>query len=188
MSDAPERRRRRVDDSAAAASTTGAAEAAVAPDASPDLMGVDAALGAPAAAFRPPVVEPPSADVVAASPAPRIPGAAREGYAQLPTAPVIVSAEGPVEGDRVEWGPPPEPRRAPVGPWALAVAVVALAASLFVGWMLPLGVAGIVTAIVTLRRRGESRAVAVWALVLSIVSVLYSAGWLLWALPQLPVS
>lgn len=184
MSDiAPERRRRRAEDAAAAPAS--AADAAVAPDASPDLTGVDAALGAPPAAFRPPVVEPPSADVVAASPAPRVPGAAREGYAQLPTAPVVVSTEGPVEGERVEWGPPPAPRRAPVGPWALAIAVVALAASLFVGWMLPLGVAGIVTAIVTLRRRGESRAVGAWALVLSIVSVLYSAGWLLWAFAQL---
>jgi hypothetical protein len=34
---------------------------------------------------------------------------------------------------------------------------------------------------VALRRPVESRQVAVWALVIGIVSVLYSAGWLWWA-------
>ena len=53
--------------------------------------------------------------------------------------------------------------------------------SLFVGWGFPIGLVGVVSAILALRRPLESRAVAVWALVLGIVSVLYSAGWLLFA-------
>ena len=53
--------------------------------------------------------------------------------------------------------------------------------SLFVGWGFPIGLVGVVSAILALRRPLESRAVAVWALVLGLVSVLYSAGWLLFA-------
>jgi hypothetical protein len=155
------------------------------PAPAPDLAGADVLPSAPPR-LQPPVIEAPSEDVVAAPASSRIPGAARDGYSQLPTAPVIAFAEGPVEGESVAWEPPPPRRRASVGPWALGLSIVALAASIFVGWMLPLGLAGIVTAIVALRRPRESRAVGVWALVLGVVSVLYSVGWLVWAIPQLP--
>ncbi|MFD1494522.1 MULTISPECIES: hypothetical protein [Microbacterium] len=164
-----------------------AAEAAVQPATTPDLTGVDAALGSPPPLPPAPTVEAPSPDVVAAPVAPRIPGAARTGYTQLPTAPVILATHGPVEGESSPWSPPPPARRAAVAAWALALAIVALGASFFVGWMLPFGLAGFVVAIVALRRPRESRAMAVWALVLSLVSIAYSAGWLLWVIPQLPL-
>ncbi len=38
-----------------------------------------------------------------------------------------------------------------------------------------------------LRRPWESRALAVWALCLSVVSLVYSAGWLWWASTQGPL-
>ncbi|KAA9149113.1 hypothetical protein F6B41_15805 [Microbacterium lushaniae] len=148
---------------------------------------MDAALGTPPPLPPPPILEAPSPDVVAAPAAPRIPGAARTGYTQLPTAPVILAMHGPVEGESSPWSPPPPARRTAVGPWALALAIVALGASFFVGWMLPFGLAGFVVAIAALRRPGESRAIAVWALVLSLVSLVYSVGWLLWVIPQLPL-
>ena len=53
--------------------------------------------------------------------------------------------------------------------------------SLFVGWGFPIGLVGVVSAILALRRPLESRAVAVWALLVGVVSMLYSAGWLLYA-------
>ncbi|MGP3535713.1 hypothetical protein ACTU3I_13025 [Microbacterium sp. RD1] len=150
----------------------------------PDLAGVDAALDPPRAAPRP-SIEPPSDDVERAAATSRVPGSPHDGFRQLPTAPVIVSVQGPVEGEHVEWEPAPA-RRASIGPWALGLAIAALAGSLLVGWMLPLGVAAVIAAIVTLRRAGESRAVGVWSLVLAALSLVYSAGWLLWAVPQLP--
>jgi hypothetical protein len=75
---------------------------------------------------------------------------------------------------------PAEPHRGLAG-WALAFSIAGLAASLFVGWGFPIGLVGVVSAILALRRPLESRSVAVWALVLGIVSVLFSAGWLLYA-------
>ncbi|RKT36198.1 hypothetical protein DEU34_0709 [Microbacterium sp. AG1240] len=75
----------------------------------------------------------------------------------------------------------PRAPRPVVGPWALGLAVVSLAASFVGGWMLPLGLVAIVTAIVASRRPVERRGVVVWAIVLGALSVLYSAGWLLWA-------
>lgn len=67
----------------------------------------------------------------------------------------------------------------------MGVAVVALVAAVFVGWLLPLGVIAVVIAVVSLRRRHDSRRTAVWALVLGVLAIVYSAGWLLWTLPQL---
>jgi len=81
------------------------------------------------------------------------------------------------------WMPPPRPA-APqrgVAGWALAFAIVGLGVSLFVGWGFPIALVGIVTGIVALRRPLESRAIAWWAIALGTVSVLYSAGWLVWA-------
>ena len=83
--------------------------------------------------------------------------------------------------------PQPWPEASPDGPprglagTALAFALLGLGASFVVGWAIPVGIAAIVMAIVALRRPIESRAVAGWALALAILSVAYSAGWLVWA-------
>jgi len=63
----------------------------------------------------------------------------------------------------------------------LTVALLALVVAMFVGWGFPIGLVAIITAIIALRRPLESRTAAVWALVLGAVSLLYSAGWLLFA-------
>ena len=65
--------------------------------------------------------------------------------------------------------------------WALGFAIVALVVAMFVGWGFPIGLVAIITAIIALRRPLESRTAAVWALVLGAVSLLYSAGWLVFA-------
>ncbi|WP_431795694.1 hypothetical protein [Microbacterium enclense] len=101
---------------------------------------------------------------------------------RLPTA----QLERAAFGEHVIPWSPPEPVAPPsVAPWALAVAIVALIASLFAGVLLPLGVIAIVMSIISLRRAHDSRRVAIWALALAVLSVVFSAGWLLWALPQL---
>lgn len=129
-----------------------------------------------------------------------------ERYARLPTAPVPMGVErGPqldggrdaadVELDRDgsavahdEWRPTDgtEPVARPVAeprlaPWALLSAIVALFSSLFVGWGIPVAIVSVFAAIMSLRRPGENRGVAVWALVLGLVATLYGLGWLVWA-------
>ncbi|MDQ4214306.1 hypothetical protein [Microbacterium capsulatum] len=114
-------------------------------------------------------------------------------YTKLPTAPTPVRTEsGPQldhEGSAVEdtaWEPTvgtdaipvDEPRLAP---WALLSAIVALFASLFVGWGIPVALIAVVAATLSLRRPLESRTMSIWALVLGSVATLYSAGWLIWA-------
>jgi hypothetical protein len=133
-----------------------------------------------------PRVQEPSSDVAAAPASSRVPGGGVD-YSRLPTAPVATTATGP-DADAPAWEPTdtiPTASRSSVAGWALALAILALAVSFFVGWMLPLGAVAVVAAILALRRFGESRAVAVWALVLGALAVLYSAGWLIWAIPQL---
>ncbi|MRH29126.1 hypothetical protein GH740_07330 [Microbacterium sp. SYP-A9085] len=152
------------------------------------------------------VPTPPEIDLGAAPPAaPGLPGEHRGGFQRLPTGPVDVPgvASGPSEE------PPPgmpfgardpqpgmpwsaaEPRTAQphqrrgVAGWALGVAIVALAASFVVGWCFPIGIVGVIVAVVALRRPVESRVVAGWALALALLSLLYSAGWLLWVAGQL---
>ncbi|MFG6446422.1 hypothetical protein ACFXQA_14255 [Microbacterium sp. P07] len=138
---------------------------------------------------------PPLPDLAAVSASierPRLASPAPRAVAHAPVAPVsaVPVAAAPVgEAPAVETGEslaqwaPAEPRapRPVVGPWALGLAIVALAASFVVGWGLPVGLTAILVAIVALRRPVERRGVAVWALVLGVLSVLYSAGWLLWA-------
>ena len=115
-------------------------------------------------------------------------------FARLPTAPTAVTAEsggdhaaeGQVVRD-VAWTPSdgselrPRRREARLAPWALLAAVVALVASCFVGWGIPLGILAAIAAILSLRRPAESRRMSIWALVLALVSCLYSIGWLVWA-------
>lgn len=119
----------------------------------------------------------------------RLPGAPREGYTKLPTGPVGIEpvvVSGP-DLDQVEddaWQPAVAP--APVddtrlAPWALLAAIVALAASFFVGWGIPVAIVAVIAAIMSLRRPVENRAIARWALVLGLCATVYSLGWLVWA-------
>nr|MBS1901076.1 hypothetical protein [Actinomycetota bacterium] len=133
-------------------------------------------------------------------------GTDRDRYTRLPTAPVPVGVEsgpqldGGVEPEELEvdrdgatvvheeWHPTdspdvPVPAAAEprLAPWALLSAIVALFASLFVGWGIPVAIVSVAAAIMSLRRPGESRALSVWALVLGLIATLYSAGWLVWA-------
>ncbi len=116
-----------------------------------------------------------------------LPGAHRGGFSRLPTGPVGITmesapAEPGTETLDVRWAmPEPAAPQRGISGWALAFSILGLAVSLFVGWGFPLGVAGIVAGILALRRPVESRAVAVWAIALGALSILYSAGWLLFA-------
>lgn len=101
---------------------------------------------------------------------------------RLPTA----QLERAAFGEHVlPWSPPTPVAPPSVAPWALAVAIAALTASLFAGVLLPLGVIAVVMSIISLRRAHDSRRVAIWALALAALSIVFSAGWLFWALPQL---
>ncbi|KRA25727.1 hypothetical protein ASD65_15825 [Microbacterium sp. Root61] len=138
------------------------------------------------ASAAPPVTEPPSPDVAPVAEGSALPGEHRGGFARLPTAPVGIAAPvvdpASLPLPTLEWmlPDPPAPHRG-LAAWALMFSIAGLVVSLFVGWGFPIGIVGIVTAILALRRPLESRRVAVWALVLGVVSVIYSAGWLLWA-------
>ncbi|WP_375385876.1 hypothetical protein [uncultured Microbacterium sp.] len=157
------------------------------PDAVPDRP-VIPPLPAPAR-LDPPLVESRGADVEVAAETSVLPGAHRGGFSRLFTAPVGIAEQARADADADAPGgweavePPPIYRG--IAGWALGFSIVGLIASLFVGWGFPVGLVGIIAAIVSLRRPVESRAVAVWALVLGGVSVLYSAGWLARAAIQL---
>lgn len=140
----------------------------------------------------PPVVEPPSPDVVAANDATPLPGVHRGGFQRLPTAPLDVTTQvappepGSAEHSAAtaEWlRPAPRTARGAAG-WALGFAIVGLLVSLVVGWGFPLGLVAVILAVVALRRPFESRSAAVWAITLGGVSILYSGGWLWWAATQ----
>lgn len=128
---------------------------------------------------------PPSPDVELGGGDSALPGTHKGGFQRLPTAPVDVppTDAGPSEDleglPDAEWVEP-EPSRHSMSGWALGLAIIALGASFFVGWTFPLGIAGVIVSILALRRPWDSSVVAGWALALSIVSILYSAGWLLW--------
>lgn len=140
-----------------------------------------------------PNLEEPSAEIERPAGAARLPGAAREGYTKMPTGPVGVEpvvTSGPADTagmPAVQWAPHDEavsddsPRLAP---WALVAAIVALCASFFVGWGIPLAIVAVVAAVMSLRRPTESRAIACWALVLGLAATVYSLGWLIWAMMQ----
>ncbi|GGH40811.1 hypothetical protein [Microbacterium album] len=89
-------------------------------------------------------------------------------------------APAPITGS-VARGSAPPPRPRPLGAWALVVSMFALSLSWFVGWALPLAVAGVVLAIVALTRRGVKRELAWWALGLSLGAVGCSLFWIWWA-------
>lgn len=68
---------------------------------------------------------------------------------------------------------------------ALGLAIVALIASFFFGWFLPLALIVVVLAVLALRRPGESRSLATWALALGLLATGFSIGWLVWLLVAL---
>lgn len=130
-------------------------------------------------------LEPPSEDVAVADSA-ALPGAHRGGFQRGFTEPVPITASVHTE---VAWAPEPEADTAlpRIAAWALTFSILGLIVSLLVGWGFPIGLVGVALAIVALRRPWESRGVAVWALCLSILSIMYSAGWLWWASTQGPL-
>ncbi|WP_271180712.1 hypothetical protein [Microbacterium terrae] len=181
----------------AAAETPAADSGAAAPGSIAERTDEAAASPASASSSRPdapspasaPIVEPVSPDVTVAGDAAFLPGVHRGGYLRLPTAPIQVTTQsapsepGVEEPHELLWEPAPEPvlpHRGLAG-WALLFAIIGLVVSFFVGWGFPIGVVAIVSALLALRRPLESRAMAVWALSLGVVSVLYSAGWLAFA-------
>jgi hypothetical protein len=129
-----------------------------------------------------------SPDVDIAQDASPLPGAHRGGFQRLPTAPVAVTVQsgsedsaGEYTPDGTQWAADDSAFHRGLAGWALAFAVVGLIVSLFVGWGFPVGLVAVVSAIIALRRPLENRAVAVWAIVLGAMSILYSAGWLMYA-------
>lgn len=116
------------------------------------------------------------------------------GYSRLPTVPTPITIESGPDADRPDFTPDFVPdatgpraqwritttRTPRLAPWALVAAIVALAASVFVGWGIPVAIISVVAAIIALRRPEERRGVAVWALVLGSVATIYSAGWIVW--------
>jgi len=115
-----------------------------------------------------------------------LPGAHRGGFTRAFTGPVGITIESapiqPGSEDGIDYTPAeyvvPPPKHI-YASWALAFAIVGLAMALFIGWGFPLGVAAIVAAVIGLRRR-ENRSLCLWAIVLAGVSLVYSAGWLVW--------
>ncbi|GAA1645356.1 hypothetical protein [Microbacterium flavum] len=136
--------------------------------------------------------EPPPAlpDDLAPAASAALPGEHRGGFQREFTEPVPITesvhTDAAHTGPDVRWAPVPPsmPRSAA---WALAFSVAAVLVSLLVGWGFLIGVLGGGLAIAALRRPWESRPVAVWALCLSLLSLLYSAGWLWWASTQGPL-
>lgn len=137
-----------------------------------------------------PRIESPSAEVEHPAGRARMPGARRDEYTRMPTGPIGVEStlsSGPSEDVGMpvaQWDPrslEPTDDNARLAPWALLAAIVALIASWFVGWGIPLAIISVVAAIMSLRRPVESRATATWALVLGMAATIFSLGWLVWA-------
>jgi len=135
-------------------------------------------------AAAPVPVEPPSADIAPVAGESGLPGEHRGGFQRALTEPLPVTE--PVRTP-VEWAPAPPPALPRSAPWALTFAVLGLIVSLLVGWGFLIGLVGAGMAIVALFRPWEARGVAVWALCLSLLSLVYSAGWLWWASTQGPL-
>jgi hypothetical protein len=131
-----------------------------------------------------------STDLTAAADAAPLPGAHRGGFSRELTGPVAIGiqsapvepgTEGALDYTPTDWVAAPP--RARFAGWALAFAIVGLLVSFLVGWGFLLGIVGVVAGVVALRR-GEPRGMAIWAIALAALSILYSAGWLLWAANQ----
>ena len=125
----------------------------------------------------------PSVDVASPVAETALPGAHRGGFTRPPTAPIGITEQQPefVPTTGVVVTAPAAGGPANLGGIGLGFSIVGLIASIVVGITLPIGLTGIVLGVLSLRRRFESRSVAVWAIVLGALAVVYSAGWLLWA-------
>lgn len=164
----------------------------VAPPA-PDHAAELAAAGPPPLPPRPsgPTVSAVTPDIDLAMDASPLPGVHRGGFLRLPTAPVSVTVEtapsepgGEFTPDDSSWSPADSDAQRGLAGWALGFAIIGLVVSMFVGWGFPIGLVAVVSGIIAVRRPLESRAAAVWAIVLGTLSILYSAGWLLFAVFQ----
>lgn len=138
-------------------------------------------------------VEAPSADVARPPADSALPGEHRGGFRReltqpLPIAPRIESHPDPSEvaDPQVHWIHPPPALPRSAG-WAVLFGILGLVLSFFVGWGFPVGATGAVLAVIALRRPWERREPALWALGLSVASLLFSAGWLWWASTQGPL-
>lgn len=92
------------------------------------------------------------------------------------TGSIPVQQPSPVD---VQWAAP-EPVRKGIGGSALAFALAALGGSFVVAWMFPLGLFALVLGIIAVRRPAESTRLGWWAVGLSLLSLVYSAGWAWW--------
>ena len=166
-------------------SALGPDPSALGPD--PSAEGSAAAAGDPAPVPARATADAPSADVAPAVSA-ALPGEHRGGFQREFTEPVPITQTTKTEAD---WTAAPAPRAADAlprsGAWALVFGILGLGVSFLVGWGFLIGLVGAGLAIAALRRPWESRSLAVWALCLSLVSVIYSAGWLWWASTQGPL-
>lgn len=75
---------------------------------------------------------------------------------------------------------PPAPVRKGLGGSALAFSIAALGGSFVVAWMFPVGILALVLGIIAVRRAEESTTFGRWAIGLSLLSLVYSAGWAAW--------
>ncbi|WP_431801969.1 hypothetical protein [Microbacterium sp. bgisy203] len=133
-----------------------------------------------------PSTDAPSPDVVNAASS-TLPGEHRGGFQRELTEPVPITATSHLEPEPdVRWAPVPEVLPHSAG-WALTFGILGLIVSFLVGWGFLIGLVGAGLAVAALRRPWESRPVAIWALCLSLLSVIYSAGWLRWASTQGPL-
>ncbi|MFT4212333.1 MAG: hypothetical protein QM626_10735 [Microbacterium sp.] len=140
----------------------------------------------PEPAASAPRLEPPSPEVALPAAATVLPGEHRGGFTTPPTAPIDMAAL-----EAHAWEPDagaPAAVAEPAVPWrpgvyALVFAISGLAASIVVGWAFPLGVIGVVLGVVAARRR-DQRSSGIWAIVLAAASLVYSAGWLVYALTR----
>ncbi|WP_454117360.1 hypothetical protein [Microbacterium lacticum] len=139
---------------------------------------------APEAPDPGPVVAAVSHDVAAANSA-SLPGEHRGGFQRELTEPVPITATVAHEAEWTSASAATSAETLPrSGAWALVFGILGLGVSFLVGWGFLIGLVGAGLAIAALRRPWESRQLAVWALCLSLLSVVYSSGWLWWASTQ----
>lgn len=136
---------------------------------------------APPPVLRAPDVDAPTDDVDPAGDAPPLPGAHRGGFQRALTEPVPITQ--PVHTE-VRWAPPPPAPLPRSAGWAMTFAILGLLVSFLVGWGFLIGLVGAGFSIAALRRPWERRGLALWALCLSLLSLVFSAGWLWWASTQ----
>lgn len=130
-------------------------------------------------------VESPSDDIIVPTPSAELPGAHRGGFSRAPTAPVDVqeqvAAHEVIAPTTATLPTPHTAAPADFAALSLGFAVVALIVAIVVGWGFPIGASAVVLGVMSLRGRVESRPLAAWGVSLGALSLLYSAGWLVYA-------